>query len=715
MASAGGGFRLTSAVRIAVPAGDEGARNAADRLSDMLAAGRGVRPAIVEGEGAIRFMRVVGLPPEAYKLEAKRGGANISASDDAGLFYGAVTLWQLATAGRDPIAGIIIEDAPRFPWRGMMLDSARHFQSPAFVKQLIDWMAAHKLNRLHWHLVDDQGWRIEIPKYPRLTEVSAWRLPATAPGAPPLPRIGGFYTQAEIREIVAYAAQRHVTIVPEIEMPGHALAAIRAYPELGVGGPPPPGIESHWGVFPYLYNVDDSTFGFLEDVLRDVMTLFPSEYIHVGGDEAVKDQWKASPKIQARMRALGIKNEQALQSWFIARIQRFLSASGRKLIGWDEILDGGIAPGATVMSWRGLDGAVTAAKAGHDSVLSPSPILYLDHLQGSNPAEPPGRGGVMSLADIYAFDPAPAALGADEQRHILGLQGNLWTEHIRTEERAAAMAFPRMSAVAELGWSKAGARDFTGFVMRLVPQLERLRPMGLNASASGFAPEVRARPTGNGRATLTLSAQVPAEIRYTLDGAEPTVRSLLYREPVEMRLPGRLRAASFVEGRSLPGAIDRSFDEEAVRRRSDSELKLCTEAVALKLEDDAPAEGKRAAFLIDIMNPCWVYEGAVLDGIAELVLDVGQIPFNFQIGKDGEKISFRPPASPEGEMEVRLGCQGERIAVLGLAAAATNPAVTTLRAAIVPRTGTHDLCITYTARGPEPLWAVDAVGLVPAR
>jgi hexosaminidase len=639
----------------------------------------------------------------------------IAASGDAGLFYGAITFWQLATSDGASIPAMTIEDSPRFAWRGMMLDSARHFQSPAFVKRLIDWMAAHKLNRLHWHLVDDQGWRIEILKYPKLTEIGAWRSPATAPGAPPLPRTGGYYSQAEIRDIVAYAAKRHVAIVPEIEMPGHALAPIRAYPDLGVGPRPPPGIESDWGVFPYLFNIEDGTFAFLEDVLREVIALFPSEYIHVGGDEAVKDQWVASARVQERMRALGIADEKELQSWFIARIERFLSSNGRKLIGWDEILEGGIAPNATVMSWRGVDGAIAAAKAGHDAILAPAPILYLDHIQGTTGIEPPGRGGVVSLADIYAFDPAPATLTAEQQRHIIGLQGNLWTEHVRTEQRAAWMAFPRMSAVAELGWSRAGPRDLGGFVDRLVPQLERLKPLGLESAPSAFAPVLTARPGADDKAEVSLASQIGADLRYTLDGSAPTARSSLYSAPVRVELPARLRAASFRGAKELPGSIDRKLDARTVRRRGDNELKLCSENIALQLEDDAPAAGPRAAFLFDIMNPCWIYENVLLDGMSTIELDVGQLPFNFQIGRDVEKIRFRPPTTPEGEFEIRLGCEGERIAVLPLAPAAANPAVTTLRAPIGQRAGSHDLCITYTARGPNPLWAIDAVQLVPDR
>ena len=715
-----GSFALRVGTPLVVPVGDVGARNAAARFAEFMLRTSGLSFSVTERDApdSIRFVRAKGLAKEGYRLDVRPGGAVIAASTDVGLFYGGVTLWQLATQpDGGAIPAIRIEDAPRFTWRGLMLDSARHFQSPEFVKQLIDWMAAHKLNVLHWHLVDDQGWRIEIRKYPKLTEIGGWRTPASAPGAPALPRTGGFYSQDQIRVIVAYAAARGITVVPEIEMPGHALSAIRAYPKLGTGVVPAAGIESDWGVFPYLYNIDDSTFGFLQDVLDEVVALFPAAYIHVGGDEAVKDQWQASPRIQAQMKALGVANEKALQSWFIHRIGRYLSDHGRKLIGWDEILDGGLAPNATVMSWRGIDGAVAAARAGHDAVLAPAPILYLDHRQGLGPNEPPGRGAPVTLGDIYAFDPSPDTLRRAQQRHILGLQANLWTEHVRTEGRAAYMIFPRASALAELGWSRPRKRNLLDFIDRLVPQLDRLKPLGLTAAASAFAPLAASRfDPASGKAEVTLSNQIGAEIRYTLDGSEPVAGSVRYSGPLALALPTRLRAASFREGKALPGALDRQFDARNVHRRDDTQLKLCTERLVLQLDDDAPAAGSRAAFLTDIMNPCWIYEGAPMDGVTGIALDVGMIPFTFQIGADVEKIRFRPPATPEGEFEVRIdGCEGDRIAVLPLAQATRNPAVTTIRAGLPPRRGRHDLCITYTARGPDPMWGLDAVQLVAGR
>lgn len=708
-----GSFALTSATPITVASGDKGAAKAADFLAGLL--GRNDRAEAKTATAAIRFVRKRGFENEAYAIDADSNGIIISASTDAGLLYGAVTVWQLATGEHaNHIPAVAIRDAPKFRWRGLMLDSARHFQSPEFVKRLIDWMAVNKLNVLHWHLVDDQGWRLEIKKYPRLTEVSAWRTPATAPGAPPLSKVGGYYTQDQVRDIIAYAAARHITIVPEIEMPGHALSAIRAYPQLGTGVPIPPGTESDWGVFPWLYNVDDGTFGFLEDVLTEVMALFPSRYIHIGGDEAVKDQWKGSPAIQARMKALGIADEHALQSWFVSRIGKFLAARGRRLIGWDEILEGGIPADATITSWRGVDGAIAAAKAGHDAVLSPAPILYFDNRQGFGELEPPGRGNFVSLAGIYAFDPMPPGLTAEQQRHILGLQANLWTEHVRAEDRAAWMMFPRAIAVAEIGWSNPAKRDFPAFVDRLVPQLERMRVLGLNPAASAFAVNAKIDfmpPTR--QAVVALASQSGLPIRYTLDGSDPTSDSPVYSAPLTLVFPTRLRAAAFHGDQGLAGALDQLVDGRGDRRRSDEQLKTCTEKVRLALEDDHPAEGPRAVFVTDIFNPCWIYEKAPVGGAKQIAIEVGQIPFNFQVGKDIESIRFRPPATPDGEFEVRAGsCEGERIAVLPLAPARANPGVTRLAATLAPRSGNEDLCITYTARGVEPMWAIDSVELV---
>ena len=707
----GAGFRLGDARLVAA---DAGARNAAARLRGLLAAS-GVRaragPAIgaVAEPTIVRFERRPGIAPEGYRLTTGPGGATIVASDDAGLLHGAVTLWQLSEQGRVP--GVAVEDRPRFAWRGLMLDSARHMQSVGYIKRLLDAMMASKLNRLHWHLVDDQGWRLPVPGWPRLTGVSAWRRPATAPGAPQLPVVGGFYTAAQVRGIVAYAAARGVTIVPEIEMPGHALAAIRAYPRLGMGVPAPAGTESDWGVFPWLYNTDDATFAFLRDVLTETMRLFPGRDVHVGGDEAVKDQWRASPAIQARIKALGLKDEDALQGWFMGRIGAFLAAHGRRLVGWDETLDGGVPADAAITSWRGVEGALKAARAGHDAILSPAPLLYLDNRQGEGSAEPPGRGRIETLGDLLAFDPAPAGLTPDQRRHILGLQANLWTEHVRTDARAGWMTFPRALAVAQIGWAGAGKRDAADFAAPLVAQMDRLATLGVTGADSAWA--VTARWDRRGDAvTATLADQAGLPIRYTLDGGAPAATSLAYAGPLTLATGQRLRAAAMLGDRALTGALDTVATLARALTRTSRELTLCSDAVALDLEDDYPAAGPRAHFLLDIFHPCWRWDAAPLAGIRTIAVSVGQLPFNFQVGADRDKIRFRSPATPAGEVEVRAGCDGPLLATLPLAAATANPGVTRLTAPL--RSGARaDLCVTYTARGVDPLWAVERVELLP--
>jgi hexosaminidase len=594
--------------------------------------------------------------PESYELDVSPERVELTASARAGLFYGAVTLWQLMSApaadGKPAIAAVHVTDAPRFRWRGLMLDSARHFQSPEFVMRYIDWMALHKLNVLGWHLTDDQGWRLEIRKYPRLTSVGAWRVPAGAAAqrdidpATGRPRLyGGFYTQAQVRRIVAYASERNVTVVPEIDMPGHATAAIVAYPRVGVLEHPPRAVSSDWGVHPNLFNVEESTFAFLEDVLTEVMELFPGEYIHTGGDEAVKDQWKASARVQIRMRELGVPNEAALQGYFTGRMAEFLEAHGRRLIGWDEILEGGVPQGAAVMSWRGVQGAIAAAARGHDTVLSPDPTLYLDNRQGTGAEEPPGRGRVVPLQTVYDFDPLPGPL-ANDGRHVLGVQANLWTEHVRTEEQASYMTWPRAAALAEVAWSPPARRSWPDFLARLPLEFGRYRTLGMRFSNTVFTP----------------------------------VRQ--------------------------PGLFERHMSQD---------LRTCTDKLVLNLEDDAPLNGARAVFLIDIENPCWEFPAIDLSRVTTLTAAVGQVPFNFQIGSDAAQIRLYPPRTAAGELEVHAdGCDGELIALLPLQPATGNDAVTVLPPVPLPHlSGTHALCLRFTQRQLDPMWALDWIELAP--
>ncbi|MDR3687941.1 MAG: beta-N-acetylhexosaminidase [Fimbriimonas sp.] len=440
------------------------------------------------------------LGVEGYTLRVHAHRIEISAPETAGVFYGIQTLRQLLPTEsfrKDKTENVAwtvpcarIEDYPRFGWRGMHIDASRHFMPKEFILKYIDLIALHKMNVLHFHLTDDQGWRIEIKKYPKLTSVGGWRKESMAghygehrfDGVPH----GGFYTQEDIKEIVRYAHDRFVKVVPEIEMPGHAQAAIAAYPELGNTGKPL-DVFTEWGVDENVFNVDDSTIHFLQDVLTEVVGLFPSEFIHVGGDECPKTQWKASPEAQARIKALGLKDENELQSWFIHQMDTFLASKGRRLVGWDEILEGGLAPGATVMSWQGEEGGVAAAKAGHDVVMTPAQYTYFDHYQTQDhKAEGLTIGGYLPLRRVYGYEPVPKELNAEEAKHVLGAQGQLWTEYIPNPKRLEFMGFPRTCALSEVLWTPKKERDYDQFLSRLSVHLERLTALDVNYCPLGL-------------------------------------------------------------------------------------------------------------------------------------------------------------------------------------------------------------------------------------
>jgi hexosaminidase len=637
---------------------DAGAKLAARRFASLVQSLHGVKlePRPKSPQAPVRFEKVADgtLGAEGYRLEVTKGEAIVRAQGDAGLQHGASTLVQLASRMGDGLSidAVSIADKPRFAWRGLMVDSARHYQSPEFLGRFIDWMALHKLNVLHWHLTDDQAWRLEIRKYPRLTQVGAWRVPAGAaredidPGTGKARRYGGFYSQATVRKLVRYAAERGITIVPEIDMPGHASAAMVAYPKLAAIDDPPRAVPADWGIYPNVYSLDESTFAFIEDVLREVMALFPGPYVHIGGDEVIRDQW-LSARGRARMAQLGIDDPAKLQPYFTNRLGRFLAANGRRLVGWDEVLEPGLPADAVVMSWRGTKGAQQAAREGFDTVVAAHPTLYFDNRQSGREEEPPGRVATFGVDDVYAFDPMPAELSGDAGRHVLGVQGNLWTEHIRTEERLAVMAFPRAAAVAELGWAPPDSRDPRDFRGRLDKMMSSYDALGLGEAA---------------------------RMQRLRDEPAPTPDPL---------------------------------------RRTSRQLKLCSENIALMLEDDAPPRGPRAVFTLDIGNPCWIFAGAPLDGVTAISARVGQLPFNFQIGEDVKKIHFAQPVSRDGELEVHLGtCEGEILARLPVAPATLSNAVTSLpAAAIKPRAGAHDLCLRFAQPRLEPLWALDRVEL----
>ncbi len=730
-----GAFVFGPSTEVAVAADQPGARRVGEFFAQRVQALRGFAPKLREGGGAVEGAVALSLDPrlpigeEAYVLDIGRDGAKISARSETGLFYGAVSLWQLATAdgaqGETRIAAQRIEDAPAYRWRGLMLDVARHFRSVEEVKAVLDQMALLKLNRFHWHLTDDQGWRIEIKKFPRLTEVGGCRIRAGANGrdaqGKPV-QYCGYYTQAQIRDVVAYAAARHIDVVPEIEMPGHAQAAIASYPALGVGDvlKQAPPVSPDWGVHTYLFNPQDETFAFLTGVLDEVVGLFPSRYIHIGGDEAAKDQWKASPMVQNKIKSLGLKDEAALQSWFVGRIGAHLQQRGRVLVGWDEILEGGKLPAdATVMSWRGDAGALQAARDGHDVILSPDRKLYLDYAQSERDDEPSGRYPVATLHAFYEFAMTPPGMDAAQAQRVIGAQGNLWTEHKRTFDQVQLALHPRLDALAEVVWSPAQGRDWNDFQRRLVPQFERYRALKVGFSDAAYAVDATAEPDAGG-ARVTLSSQTGfGEIRYRTDGGAPDASSPVYAQPFQAALPLDVVAATFFDGHPMSSPRRLQAQTAAdLSERGSARLKACREGYNLRLEDDAARdggrEGARAALTVNLIDPCWIYVGARLDGVAALRATVAQVPYNFQLWHDTDQIVTRK-AQPDAALEVRLNdCKSAPIARLPLQPALGRDGLTVLEAPLPKLSGTHDLCFVFASGAHDPLWALDRVSLRPA-
>lgn len=426
------------------------------------------------------------IKAEGYTLSVSKKEISISANTEAGLFYGVQTFIQLTHINDTKIPFVEITDYPRFSYRGLHLDVGRHMFPTAFIKKYIDLMARHKFNRFHWHLTEDQGWRIEIKKYPKLQEIAAYRKETLIGhgGAKDKKydgiKYGGFYTQAEIKEVVQYAAERYVTIIPEIELPGHSQAALSAYPELGCTGGPYEA-ATKWGVFEDVYCAGkEETFKFLEGVIDEVAELFPGEYIHIGGDECPKTSWKKCPQCQNRIKTEGLKDEHELQSYFIQRIEKYVNSKGKKIIGWDEILEGGLAPNATVMSWRGEKGGIAAAQQNHDVMMTPGNWCYLDHYQDSSKTEPLAIGGLTTVKEVYGYEPLPAQLSAAESKYILGAQGNVWTEYMKTSDHVEYMVYPRACALAEVVWSPKESRDYNGFLQRMKVHLGRLDDWKVN-------------------------------------------------------------------------------------------------------------------------------------------------------------------------------------------------------------------------------------------
>jgi len=568
---------------------DERTQRVVTEFAGQLSAVSGVEsPATVADrmpEEGIRFAVDESVPEECYLLDIDGSGVRVRASGFPGFFYALQSLRQLLPAaiyGDTPapdaewtLPCLGIADGPRFAYRGLHLDVARHFFPVETVKRYIDIMAVHKLNRLHWHLTDDQGWRIEIKRYPRLTEVGSIRKATvvrkdwdTYDGVPH----GGFYTQDEIRDVVAYAADRGITVIPEVDLPGHMLAALTAYPELGCTGGPYE-VWGRWGVADDVLCVGrEKTFEFIEGVLTEVLELFPSEYIHIGGDECPKVRWEKCPHCQARIKELGLKDgdghkaEHYLQSYVTARVEKFLNERGRRIIGWDEILEGELAPNATVMSWRGSDGGIAAAKLGHDVVMTPNSHFYFDYYQSMDQdSEPFGIGGYIPVDKVYSYD-LPAGLTDEQARHILGVQANMWTEYIADEDHLFYMLLPRLAALSEVQWCAPGVRDWNRFLADFRMQ-EIYAAMGCDFAKHIFGVTgAFAVDPQKGCVEMTLTTQGDTPMYYTLDGSQPTAASARYVQPVELRGDCMFRAAAPREGIETPAyARDFRFSKSSCR------------------------------------------------------------------------------------------------------------------------------------------------------
>jgi len=657
--------------------------------------------------------------PESYRLQISPERVRIEAPDARGLLYGAVTLWQVVSGAEYEATGALvlpalqIDDTPRFGWRGYMLDSARDFQSVAQIEQILDAMAAHKLNIFHWHLTDDQGWRVQIKAYPELTRTGGCRIPPQTPDAPPQ---CGWYTQDNIRHLVRYAAARNITIVPEIDVPGHATAAIASYRELG-STDQPLAVSTARGVHPNLFNVEESTFDFLDTVLGEVAGLFPGEYLHIGGDEALKGQWEASAQVQSRMRALGIADMDGLQSYFIGRMQASLARYGKRLIGWDEILDGGLPPEATVMSWRGTEGGIAAARQGHDVVMSPTHSLYLNYLQTDSAHEPAGSLSLNPMQAVYEFEPVPDGLSPAQQRHIMGVQGNLWNTASSTFAGTLHNTFPRLAAVAETAWSPRERKEYTDFLQRLPAQLQRYRLLGLPYAQTPFEVTATAQLETDGNARMILNAPLDYPIHYTLDGGEPTVESPRYEQPFSAALPQRIRAAVFHAGQPLATATQTRIDRPWLHRRESSAMRPCGDAPHLGWRLPGPARsGQVPRYNVHLFEPCWRWPDAPVQGIQKIRVTAARLYYHVYLTPEEDaKRSFLPAQSEHGELDIRLGtCDGPVIATRAMPDITPEDGPVTITAAFdAGDIKTADVCIRFTGDTRPLLWVLDKVELLP--
>lgn len=574
-------FTLSTKTVISLGTNSQDMKRNANMLASYIEQATGIRPAVGKSKNGTAIVLTIDKTianAEGYKLDADAKQIRIAGASAAGVFYGIQTLRKSlplvnGKASKVSIPAVHIADAPRFAYRGTHLDVSRHFVTADSVRQFIDMLALHNINRFHWHLTDDQGWRIEIKKYPLLTQIGSKRAQTVIghnsgkyDGKP----YSGFYTQKQIRDIVKYAADRYITIVPEIDLPGHMQAALAAYPDMGCTGGPYE-VWQKWGVSDnVLCAGNDKTLTFIDNVLKEITKLFPSKYIHVGGDECPKTQWQKCPKCQARIKALNLEAkdghsaEERLQSYIITHASNYLKSLGRNTIGWDEILEGGLAEGATVMSWRGESGGIAAAKQHHDVVMTPNSYLYFDYYQSLDKAnEPLAIGGYLPLETVYSYEPMPKELTADEARHIIGVQANIWTEYMPTFKQMQYMALPRLAALSEVQWSQPALKDYTSFTNRLTEFTHLYDRLGYNYAKHLYNVAIHVDSDNKWREILIhMTTAGKAEIRYTLDGTEPTVNSTLYTGAIVLQKSAKIRAAAFRDGkRSSVTSQDISFNK----------------------------------------------------------------------------------------------------------------------------------------------------------
>jgi hexosaminidase len=705
----------------------------ADRFMQLVANTRGLQlntATTADAHPAITFnvdphASVVG--DTGYRIVVGAPGIEVVARSPSGAFYGGITLWQLLTppgwirGTAAEIAEGVIDDHPRFAWRALLLDSGRHFQSVADIEKLIDWMSLDKLNVLLWHLTEDQGWRLQIPRYPTLTKTGACRtavgLDVELTGAPDKPYCG-FYTEAEVRDIVRYAAARFVTVVPEIDLPGHSQAAVAAYPWLGVTGERP-SVWTDWGISPWLLKPDEKTLQFVDDVLDEVMRLFPSRYISIGGDEADKQQWNASTELRARMQRLGLANMDQLQGWFTGRVADHLIKHGRTPVGWDdELVAGAKLPASeVVMSWHGSDEehvALEATAQGHDVVLTPQESLYFDHYQSDLPDEWPGQPPMTTLRQAYDTAVIPNGATPAQARRVIGVQGDLWTEFMPSFASDQHALYPRVAALSEVGWSAASEHDWNGFLHRLTSELARYRALGIGYADTAFAPAFDVTSGRKGMLRVALSNQANfGEIRYTTDGSAPASTSTQYVRPLEFSAQGKvtLRAATFEPGGfDLAAPRTRVLDASTLSSRDGSELASCSNQPGMRLGGSQPAQGSRPVYKLDAGDMCWLWHRAPLEGIEHVTLTVGRVAWRF--GDEAQGAVVRPKASAAGEFEIHAdSCTGPVLARLPLAPAVRGDGQNELNARVSTSklNDARDLCIFTTGDPRDGQWVLARV------